>query len=72
MMEEKAAINVKVNAEVKTEAQVRGLREGLTLTDVIERFLAAWVMDEVDLPEPIEGKSVLANQAMTDAVLVGA
>lgn len=56
MTEEKAAINLKIDANVKTEAQVKALRESLTLTEVVERLLAAWVVGQTMLPEPIEGK----------------
>jgi antitoxin component of RelBE/YafQ-DinJ toxin-antitoxin module len=56
MQEERAAINLKVSSLVKTEAQVKALREGVTLTEAIERLLAAWVVGNLELPEPIEGK----------------
>jgi hypothetical protein len=46
----KAQIHAKVDPKVKTDAQVKALRVGITLSDAIEQFLQAWASDDLELP----------------------
>lgn len=50
-MPEKARVDAKINETVKKQAQIKALQEGLTLSEVIELFLATWVFDDTPLPQ---------------------
>lgn len=66
----KTPLSLRIRNDIKIEAQVRVLREHRTLTDVIERLLAAWVVGEIELPEEIvEGKFEPARLALAEAEL---
>lgn len=50
----KVRTSIKLDEEVKTEAQIKALRNKITLQEVVERFLRAWVQEDLKLPDSHE------------------
>lgn len=65
----RSRLTVVIRDDVKIEAQVRALREGTTVTTIVERLLAAWVMGRVETPEEAEEKLEPANEVVTELVV---
>ena len=66
-MAERARTTIVLDEIIKTEAQVKALREGMNLSEVIERLLGAWVNGNIELPVEgwrVEGKSMPAELAV--------
>ena len=43
-------LGVDIPANVKTEVAIKARRLGITMTEIVIRFLAAWVAGKVELP----------------------
>ncbi|MCZ7568789.1 MAG: hypothetical protein M5U01_09400 [Ardenticatenaceae bacterium] len=59
----KVRTSLKLDKEVKTEAQIKALRSGVTLQEAVERLLREWVEGTLALPAPAEDAPVRSAPA---------